>query len=279
MPSFRVHGYLQEGFDVIAHRGASLERPENTMESFARALEIYPQAVLELDVHRTRDGQIVVSHDPSTERTTERNHWILATDYAELRKLDAGFWFTPDQGRSYPFRGKGVRIPRLEEVLHAFPKTRLSIDIKDKIPGNTYDVLDVVERAGAVNRVVISSEYSENLREARAVDSRFCTGYGFQEILHAVASDEIMKGRFFPLSGDVLQIPIEQRTGPAGALRVRVLTPTLLQRAHDLGRKVHVWTINDEAEMRMLMEMGVDGIVTDAAGLLVKVARELNKIL
>ena len=277
MQPFRVHGYLKPGFDIIAHRGSQSLWPENTLVAFENALTVYADAILELDVRRTQDGQIVVFHDDTTERTCDKAFRVSNKTLEELRALDAAYKFTLDGGLTFPFRGQGIQIPTLTQVLHAFPAARVSIDIKDVINGHVVDVLDVVRSADAINRVIIASESDENLEEVRRLDSRFATGYGWLEVARAVFSDAVLKGKFFPNHGDILQVPIESRTGPAGAIHLQIVTPSFIDLAHTHGKKVHVWTINNVDEMRQLIEMGVDGIVTDAPGLLVKVARELNK--
>ena len=107
---------------LFAHRGASAEAPENTLPAFARAVE-HGVPFLELDCHATRDGEIVVLHDAELERTTDGEGPVSARSFAELERIDAGFRFSPD-GRSFPFRGRGLRVPRFAVVLEAFPGAR-----------------------------------------------------------------------------------------------------------------------------------------------------------
>src|SRR5687768_4901748 len=107
---------------LFGHRGASGERPENTLPAFERALA-QGVSYLEMDCHATRDGEIVVLHDAELERTTDGEGVVSEHSYAELERLDAGYRFTPD-GRAFPFRGAGIRIPRLVEVLTAYPQAR-----------------------------------------------------------------------------------------------------------------------------------------------------------
>jgi len=114
---------------VIGHRGAAGERPENTLESFAEALRA-GAAVLETDVHVSRDGEVVISHDPDVARITEGRGDVAELAWEELRQLDAGYRFSPDAGRTHPFRGRGHRIPSLREAFEAFPQARFNIEPK-----------------------------------------------------------------------------------------------------------------------------------------------------
>jgi len=278
MPFYRAHGYLREGFDIIAHRGSQTLWPENTMLAFENAVKVYPDLILEIDVRRTKDGHVVVFHDRTTERICEQSCRILNTNLEDLRRLDAAYCFTNNHERRFPYRGQNITIPTLKEVLERFPHNRISVEIKDVKRGHVADVLRLIESMGAINRVIIGSEYDLNLRAARRLDTRFATGYAIGDVLRALCSDNFLKGKLFPLGGDVLQIPLWHKVGPGRGVVLRVFSESLLHRAHKAGKRVHVWTINDKRQMRELIEMGVDGIVTDAVGLLVKVARELKKI-
>lgn len=278
MPSYRAHGYLREGFDIIAHRGSQTLWPENTMLAFENAVKVYPDLILEIDVRRTRDGQVVVFHDHTTERICDQSCRILNTSLEDLRRLDAAYHFTNGHERRFPYRGQNITIPTLKEVLERFPHNRISVEIKDVKRGHVADVLRLIESMGAINRVIIGSEYDLNLRAARRLDARFATGYASGDVLRALCSDNFLQGKLFPSGGDVLQVPLCHKVGPGRGVVFRIFSESLLHQAHKAGKRVHVWTINDKRQMRELIEMGVDGIVTDAVGLLVKVARELKKI-
>src|SRR5262245_31246989 len=108
----------------ISHRGGAKLAPENTLMAFRIAVERYQTDMLELDIHRTRDGAWVVMHDPTLDRCTDLRGPVSEFTFPELRQADAGYWFSLDGGQSYPFRGRGARIPSLAETLRAFPKTR-----------------------------------------------------------------------------------------------------------------------------------------------------------
>src|SRR5215207_5091471 len=140
---------------VIAHRGASGQAPENTLPAFELAVQQGADA-FELDVRLTRDGAPVVVHDATLERTTDLTGPVRARTLAELRMADAGHWFTADARRSYPFRGRGVRIPTLAEVLWSFPAIPVLVEVKEP------DVQEAVRRAlteeQATERCVVAAE-------------------------------------------------------------------------------------------------------------------------
>ncbi|HMD03864.1 MAG TPA: glycerophosphodiester phosphodiesterase family protein, partial [Candidatus Binatus sp.] len=131
---------------VFGHRGSAGTHPENTLESFAAAVAAGVQ-YLEFDLHMTRDGEIVVSHDEHLERNCGRPGVICEMTYAELAAADAGRMFTLD-GSTFPFRDKGIRIPRLRDVLAAFPQVRMIIEVKQVAPSLVAPMLDLVDRAG-----------------------------------------------------------------------------------------------------------------------------------
>ena len=124
------HPFLAGGNPlVMAHRGGQGLWPPNTLFAFERAVEMGAD-ILEMDIHASADGVLIVHHDDTVDRTTNGSGAIRDHTLTELKELDAGYHWSADGGETYPFRGKGMRIPTLEEVLEAFPKTRLNIDIK-----------------------------------------------------------------------------------------------------------------------------------------------------
>src|SRR5215210_2384008 len=140
----------------LAHRGASSLAPENTIEAFRLALEAGAGG-LELDVHMTRDGHIVVIHDATVDRTTSGTGAVSELTIDELRGLDAGFDFSPDGGSTRPYRGRESRVPTLEEVLREFPGVAVNIDIKAGSSDIEAAVLEVLREANALDRVLVVS--------------------------------------------------------------------------------------------------------------------------
>jgi len=245
----------KDGVQVIGHRGAAGLAPENTLPAFAAGLEVGVD-MMELDVWRTRDGEVVVMHDENVERTTDGRGRITEMTLAEVKTLDAGYRFTPDGGRTYPWRGQGVTVPTLVEVLTAFPETRFLIEIKDGRPGMARAVLAAVDEAGARDRVMFGSFHDSVLQELRALAPGVPTGYGWNEALRLFIFTKLGLGAFVPPAADALQVPDTWRG-------LRVATVGLQRVARDKGVALHVWTVNDEQDMHRLIGVGASAILTD----------------
>lgn len=234
----------------FAHRGSRILWPENTMVAFQGAVDL-GYRYLETDVHVSRDGRVVIFHDDRLERLTDGVGRFRDRDWDDLRRLDAAHGFKPEEG--FPLRGTGVGMPLLEEAVRTFPGVQFNLDLKQ--PGIAGVVAAEVERLGIEDRVLIGSFHDRRIRAfRRASDHRVATSAGPQEVTRAVAAAtarRAVRGR-----ADALQIPI------------RVATPRLIDAAHRGGKHIHVWTVNDPAEMRRLLALGVDGIVTDRPDLL-----------
>ena len=151
---------------LFAHRGASGEAPENTLAAFRRAVDV-GCSYAELDVHVTRDGQVVVIHDETLERTTNGQGKVQEHPLAELQQLDAGYWFSPDAGQQFPFRATGVRISTLAEVLHGFPELRFTVEIKQAEPLIEERVIAVVRDCGRAEEVILASEHDRVITRVR----------------------------------------------------------------------------------------------------------------
>jgi glycerophosphoryl diester phosphodiesterase len=246
-----------------AHRGGAGIAPENTLEAFETALSIGAGG-LELDVHATADGQLVVIHDERVDRTTDGSGAVREMTLAEVRQLDAGYCFTKDRGRSYPWRGQGVRVPTLQEVYERFEGVHINVEIKEPArPGVEEALFDAIQASGAEDRTLVVSENFGIIRRFRkAADGRVATGSSSMEIL---AFEVLRRLRLSSL----LTPPYRALQGPE-KLRglLPVVTPAFVRAAHELGVRVDVWTINEEPSMRRLLGFGVDGIMTDRPDLL-----------
>ena len=251
----------------LAHRGASALAPENTLEAFRIAVEAGAGG-LELDVHMTRDGHVVVIHDPTVERTTSGKGAISEMTIDELRALDAGYGFSPDGGRTRPYRGRGVRVPTLEEVLEEFPGVAVNIDIKAAYPGVEAAVLQVLRETDAWGRaLVVSTPYATVKRFRKISGGYISTGASRWEIGVFYFLSRLRMERLLSPSYDALQVPLRHRGIP-------LVTPRFVRAAHARGVRVDVWTINRADEMRRLIALGVDVIMTDRPGTLAEVLRE-----
>lgn len=243
------------GTQVIAHRGGAGLRPENTLLALEHAVEIGAD-ILEIDVQLTADGAMVLMHDRSVDRTTDGHGPVAALSLRELRKLDAGYRWSDNGGRTYPFRGKGVRVPMLEEVLERLPAARLNIEMKHAVPALAGPLCALIRGTGAARRVLVAS-----MNEPAIV--------AFRETCPEVATSMSRSEAWFFFGAQLVSLEAAY-TPPVRALQIPyrlgdnvIATSALIAAAHRRNLKVHVWTINDVARMNELIRSGVDGIVTD----------------
>ena len=249
---------------LFGHRGAAGEAPENTMPSFERAWAA-GVPFLETDCHATRDGEIVLCHDPVLDRTTDGQGHISEQDYAEIEKLDAGYHFRTDAG-DHPFRSRGVRIPRLLELLTAFPDARINLDIKDPSPTVVEEVVRLIQRERAEQRVLLTGEDRRVLDRLLELDPGTALGSSRDDALaFFLALDSGTLDSFVP-RGHALQIP-------ASAFGRDLVTPEVIAAAERARLFVHVWTIDDPMEMRRLLALGAHGLMSDFPGRLVTAAQ------
>ena len=260
-------GVAGPGWPVnLAHRGASASAPENTLEAFRLAVESGAGG-LELDVHLTRDGHVVVIHDPTLDRTTNRTGAVSEMTLDELREPDAGHNFSPE-GSTLPYRGLNLRIPTLVEVLREFPGVTANIDMKADRPGIEAAVMDVLREADAEGRVlVVSSRYGAVRRFRRISRGHISTGASRWETVIFYLFSNLRLERLLSPAYDALQVPVRHRG-------LKLVTQRFLDAAHDRGVRVDVWTINEADEMRMLLDLGVDVIMSDRPGTLAEVLGE-----
>jgi glycerophosphoryl diester phosphodiesterase len=253
-----VHPFLNESGPIAsAHRGGAGEAPENTLAAFEIAVAL-GYRYLETDAHLTRDGVLVAFHDDRLDRVTDRTGAIAELGIVEVEAADAGFTFSPDGGSSFPFRAHGIRVPRLEEILVRWPEARINIDPKsDPSVGPLVALLD---RLGAWSRVCIGSFSDRRLRRIRGLSrGAACTSMGPRSV--ALARLAATFGTMARVGADCVQVPM--RRGP-----FPIVTERFIQAAHRAGLPVHVWTINDEATVDDLLDLGVDGIMSDRLRLL-----------
>jgi len=246
---------------VFAHRGGARLAPENTMAAFENGLAVGSDG-LELDVHLSSDGVPVVIHDKTLDRTTSGTGPVGARTFRELAAVDAGFHFTLDG--QFPFRGRGIGVPRLDEVLRGFPHARVIIEMKQGDPALAHAVLDVLRQTGAAERVCIGSFYGPGLevvrREAPAVATSASESEARWTLYRSWCRWPFQRAR--PYSA--FQVP--QRAG-----RLTVISPAFLEQAHRDGARVDVWVVDRPEDIRRLFAWGVDGMISDRPDLAVAI--------
>jgi len=239
----------------IAHRGGSKRWAENTLYAFEGAYALGYRWI-ETDIHLTRDDHIVIFHDATLERTTNGSGAVGERTLDELRELDAGYNFTID-GRTYPLRGRGLRIPTLAEALDLHSDLHLNLEMKGddfRLPARLWDF---IETHGVHDRLLAAAAYdpmSDAFR--RLAGDRVVTSAGVRGILRFWLGVQSRTHRWMHPPFQALQVPIHH-----GVLRV--VNERFVRAAHAHGLKVHVWTVDDPLDMRWLETIGVDGIMTD----------------
>jgi glycerophosphoryl diester phosphodiesterase len=246
---------------VFAHRGAAAERPENTLPSFRRALELGADA-LETDVHLTADGEIVAAHDVDGARMTGVSRALRSATLAEIQSWDAGYGFVDAQG-GRPFQGQGYRIPSLHELLTELPAVRINMDLKTEEPALVERFLAIVREHAAEEREIAASFFRSTLVHLRQRGWRGESSLSRLEFLLCWLSPNWLQRK---PSGTRAQIPTH--AGP-----LNFATPRTLQKLRQLGLYVDYWTINDPDEARRLVALGVDGIMTDDPAQIVPAVR------
>lgn len=240
---------------AIAHRGSRMLWPENTDTSFQAAYDLGYRH-FETDVHLTADGVLVCFHDPTVDRTTNATGPVEELTLAELQALDAGYRHSTPEG--YSFRAYGSRVPTLEWLLTTFSDVSVVVDMKSD--GLAEPLWRLIDSLDAHERLIVGSFSEIRLAEFRHhSQGRVATSAGPTSARLWVLASRVGRG----VTGDeaALQLPTHMRG-------IRVVDQKLVSAAHRRGLQVHVWTVNRPSEMIRLLDMGVDGVITDRPDLL-----------
>lgn len=238
------HPYLDHPGPIpFAHRGGGLEAPENSMAAFRRAIDL-GYRYIETDVQATRDGRLIVFHDPVLDRLTDGRGRVEELPWSALSEARVG-------GRE--------PVPLLDELLETWPHLRLNIDPKSDQAALM--LVDTLHRHAALDRVCVGSFSGARLgRLRRMLGVDLCSSAGPWDVARVWAA-----GHGLPVPAPpgphCLQVPVSHKG-------VTVVTPGLVREAHAQGLPVHVWTVDDAGEMERLLDMGVDGLITDRPSLL-----------
>lgn len=244
--------YLSPGSPkVFAHRGLALEAPENTLLAFEKAIAVGAEFV-ETDVHASADGHAVISHDPDLVRVAGRAVKVEQLTLAQLRRIDLG-------------HGQG--FSSLRDALDAFPDTRFNIDVKSA--GAVGPTARAISELGAIDRVLVASFSERRRRQAVAALPGVASSVSAPRMVSALLAGKLGLGSALRRSlRSLVAVQVPER-----ALGLAVTTPRMIEALHRAGVEVHVWTINDPVRMGELLDLGVDGLVTDRADLAFEVLR------
>ncbi len=248
---------------VIAHQGGDGLWPGDTMFAFQNAVDLGVD-VLEMDVHITKDGVLVLMHDEAVDRTTDGTGEIESMTLEELKKLDAGYDWSTDEGSTFPFRGQGITIPTMGEVFTAFPDTRMTIEIKKTNASMAKPFCELIRQHNMQDKVLIASFHDERLKEFREACPEAATSSAKNETTAFVLLTKPFLGSFYSPKFFSLQVP-EESSG------ITVMTPAFVKAAHERNLAVEPWTINDAETMKKLTGWGVDGIITDRPDIMLEV--------
>ncbi len=248
---------------VIAHRGGAKLWPEETLLALENATKLGVD-VLEIDVNGTKDGKIVCIHNDTVDATTDGSGPVKEKTLAELQALDAGAKFTTDGGKTFPFKGMGVKLATLEEALRAHPNMPYSVEIKQTNPPIVDEVIAVIDATGMSGKVVIASFDDDTIRAVRAKRPTWATSFAGGEIVKFAQLQEEDADSYVPPS-KLIQAPLA------------LATEAKLRIARKHGIKMHVWTIDDRSDMESLWKLGVEGIMSDDPVLLHQVTKDLGR--
>tara|TARA_Y100001970_G_C14063926_1_gene765672 strand:+ start:129 stop:869 length:741 start_codon:yes stop_codon:yes gene_type:complete len=232
-----LHSYLNvSGVAISAHRGGSMEAPENTIESFEYSIKV-GSSYIETDVQLSSDGIPYIFHDDDLSRLFGKDIIFNSLHSNEINKL---------------MLFDNYKIPTLESTLNKFPNVFFQIDVKtDEV---VVPALEVIKKTNSINKVCIASFSSKRLKQVRNLYPEICLSMGPYEVMKLLLASYGLYGNKVP--GNCLQIPIYQ-------YGIKLVTKRFISYVHSIGLKIHVWTINDEDTMLKLIDLGVDGIITD----------------
>jgi glycerophosphoryl diester phosphodiesterase len=246
---------------AIAHRGGSTLRPENTIAAFDHAIALGVDG-LECDVHLSRDGDVVVIHDASLNRTTNATGPVSALTASDLAQLDAGFHYGSLE--AYPYRARGIGVPRLRELLDRYTTVPIVIEVKGEDPNVALRTIDVVREAGAEDRVVVAGFNQGVLEAARRKAPDIVTSAAFDEVAGLIPALE--KGALpMPQPFKLFQVPFRFHG-------IQRLYEPFVVAARAAGLPIQVWVVDDPHDMRELLKWGVTGIISDRPDVAVEIA-------
>lgn len=247
---------------VIAHQGGDEVWPGDTLFAYQNAAALGVD-VLEMDIHISLDGVLVLMHDEKVDRTTDGTGEIESMTLAELKQLDAGYDWSLDEGQTFPFRGQGITVTTLEEVFQAFPEKHMTIEIKKSNASMVRPFCELIRKYEMQDKVLVASFYDDKIKEFRAECPEVATSSAKQETTVFVLLSKAFLSGFYSPKFLSLQVP-EESGG------ITVMTEAFVRAAHARGLAVEVWTINDKETMQKLISWGVDGIMTDRPDILMK---------
>ena len=245
--------YQGVGFEVVAHGAGQGLQPKNTLEAALLSTRLKAD-VIEIDLHASSDGVLVLSHDETVDEMTDGTGLIREKTFEELQSLDAAVGFKKLGGS--PLVGTGVKIPALQDVFSALPDARYIIEIKQTLPSIAKSLCELIKARKLEHQVLVGSFFTEPLVAFRQYCPAVATSMSQEEVTKLVVLQKLGLSHLYDVPGVALQVPVQSGS-------IVVVTDSFLRDMKKRGVRVQVWTINSLDEMRTLIEMGVDGIITD----------------
>ena len=242
---------------VIAHKGGNGLWPGNTMYAFQHAV-VLGVDVIETDVHVSKDGVLVLMHDDRVDYNTNGSGLIEDLTLSDLKKLDDAYKWSPDNGKSFPYRGMGITIPTLEEAFQAFPNQRFVLDVKRTSTPIESQICELIRKYNKKDQVVVASLYDDIQIRFRQVCPEVASSAAFGEVAMYVLTEKSHLDGWIPSEYESLQGPID----PFGIYDALIVTKGYIQNAHARNLRVEPW-VNDADSMKLYIDYGVDGIITD----------------
>jgi glycerophosphoryl diester phosphodiesterase len=236
--------------------------PENTVPAIRHGVEVGAQAI-EIDLHASSDGELVVIHDPTLDRNTDGTGPVEQRTLVELRTFDAGYRFTTDEGETFPFRDAGVQIPTLDEAMEAIGDLPAILEVKSATAGRL--LADWLPDRPEFDRIIVGGFDAEEVGPASDA-ARWRCAYQ-TDLLGFVLWGKLGISRRLPEDLTAAMVPVRKNG-------LRIVTSGFVRRMHRQGKGVFVWTVNRPDEMRRLLDIGVDGLISDYPAVLRRVVEE-----
>ncbi|TDL77984.1 glycerophosphodiester phosphodiesterase [Peribacillus frigoritolerans] len=260
------HSFLKKGKRplIIAHQGGDGMAPGNTLAAFSLSEKLEVD-MLEMDVHLSKDGEVVVIHDDTVDRTTNGTGSVKDMSLEQLKQLDAGYHFVGPDG-THPYRNKGVTIPTMDEIFTTFPGYPMTIELKTADLLLADKMADLIKKHNMTDKVIIASFYDEALNYfIEASDGKVPVSSPSEATRNFVIAHKLFVERLIPMNKyTAVQIPMR-------ASGLDLTSERIVKSLHNRNIAVQYWTINDEDSVRKLVEIGADGIMTDHPNFVKKV--------
>lgn len=239
---------------LIAYQGGSKERPENTILAFDHAASLHPNLLLWVDVRPTRDEELVAFSGQNLSRTTNGEGWIGYTDYKDIADLDAAYHFQDETGQ-FPYRGQGIKIPKLQEILERYPDRQFILNIQDYKPGLDQRIVELIDALNAGSRIIIQSKENGLLKDLREKKSMWAFGTSQAQITQMRMLISIGLESMAPIKGDVYISETQKNEIP-------LLPDTTIYELQRRKIKIFAGPVASQDDAQLLVKKGVQGIIT-----------------